>query len=117
LTSTINTGATTITPDLVLSYEATRAGRNILHTIIGRTDPDVTFAPAGLRSGTLELFFLTRLDAFAAGNLHALPNKFVLADTTHPQIGMTYVLDGSIGYKLDIPSQRWVVTIDFHEVF
>jgi len=114
LTTTITTTAGPLVPDLVLGYEATRAGRNVFHDIIGRADPDVSLQPAAPRAGTLELFFLTEAQAALAVDVHASPAVFTLTDSTFPTIGMRYVVDGSIGIKLD--NTRWIVSVDYREV-
>lgn len=114
MTTTITTATGPLVPDLVLGYEAARAGRNVFHDIIGRADPDVSLQPAAPRAGTLQLFFLTEPQAVVAAAAHAVPAVFTLADSTYPTIGMRYVLDGRIGIKLD--HTRWIVSVDFREV-
>lgn len=114
--ATITQGATSIVPALVLGYTATRAAGNVLHPIIGRASPDVTLRPAALRTGTLTLFFTTAAAAWIAHNTHALPGKLTLTDLDIPQIGMVYVLAGSLTIALDDGRRRWVVTVDYQEV-
>lgn len=116
--TTISDGTTTITPELVLGYETAQAGRNIVHDILGRPDPDVSLAPAALRAGTLNLFFLTAADADACRKLHARAAVFTYSATDTASTSMRYVLDSAgIGQALeDQTRKRWTVTIAYREV-
>ncbi len=51
MATTITAGASVITPLLVEGFEAARSGGAIVHTILGRANPDVTLRPAGTRTG------------------------------------------------------------------
>lgn len=105
-----------ITPRLVLGYESGREARNIVHQIPAREDPDVTYIPAALRSGSLELFFTTRVAAWAALALHALPGLFVYVDTL-TEVSMNYVPTGRMAIALDPTTlTRWTLTVPYHEV-
>jgi hypothetical protein len=115
--ATITDGTTVITPELVLGYETTQASRNIVHEVLGRPDPDVTLAPAGTRSGTLSLFFLTEADAEAARVLHTAASTFTLTDADRPAMGMVYVTAGAITVTLDDQTrERWTVAVEYREV-
>ncbi|RZU64609.1 hypothetical protein EV379_0912 [Microterricola gilva] len=115
--STITDGTTTITPLLVLGYEATRQGRNIIHPIIGRPDPDVTLAPAALRTGTLSLLFKDEPTAAGCMTMHAAAAVFTVDRDDLPGASMRYVVAGRIGVTLDPATLlRCVVTVDFQEV-
>jgi len=118
LTETITSGSTTITPFTVLGYETTQAGRNIFHDILGRRDDDVSFRPAGLRTGTLNLGFLTEADADECRTFHADGALFVFESDDRPTIGMRYVLgEGGIGVALESETRElWTVAIDYREV-
>lgn len=114
---TITLGATTLHPTLVLGYESTRRSGNIVHTILGREDPDITFGPAGLRTGKLQVFCLDQTDALATEALHTESGVFALADPDLPGIDMSYVPSGDIRARLDNRTViRWVVEIDYQEV-
>lgn len=115
--TTITQGATTITPNLVLGYEAQSESRNVFHIILSAPSMDVSLAPAGMRSGELEMFFLRQEDAWAAHALHIGLGSFVLVDSDLPEINMTYVCDGSIKIALDDKTQkRWTLSVPFREV-
>ncbi|WP_223693794.1 hypothetical protein [Leifsonia poae] len=117
MAETISDGTTTITPYLVLSYEAQQAGGNVLHDVIGRGDPDVTLRPAGTRAGSHEFFFLTAAPAEACRVLHARAGVFSFSSDAEPTTSMTYVLDeGGVTTALDDRKKRWVVTVAYREV-
>lgn len=108
----------TITPAVVNGFDATRPTRTIVHTILGRADPDITFRPAGLRSGTLQLVFPTGEAAAAAEAALAVPRLFALADDDVPEVAMQFVVaDGDITSELDMTTQTvWILGVPFQEV-
>lgn len=116
--STISDGTTTITPDLVLGYSTQQAGRNVIHDILGRGDPDVSLAPAASRAGTLNLFFLTEADAEQCRQLHAQAAVFTYTADDNTTTSMRYVVDqGGIGPALDDQTRRrWTVSVAYREV-
>jgi hypothetical protein len=115
--TTLSNGTATITPDAVDGYDAEQEARTISHEIIGRTDDDVTFRPAGPRSGALRLVFGSEADADEARALHAAPAVWTLTNPGRPTLGMLYVVaNGSIGITLDATRAAWVVTVPFREV-
>lgn len=115
--TTITAAATTITPDLVLGYDVESESRNVLHQILNRVDLDVSLRGEGLRSGTLELFFMTREDAFAAQELHQLFASFQLEDIDAPELDMVYVRVGRMRLHLDrLTRTRWILDVGFQEV-
>lgn len=116
--ATITQGATTITPQLVLSYESTRRSGNKVHQLLTGALA-VTLGGAGLRTGTLELFFLTEQAAAAAELAHTVSAVFTISDPGRPTMAMTYVLadGGALVRRLDPETRdRWIVTVDFQEV-
>lgn len=115
--TTLSSAGVTVQPTQVLGYASTRESRNIIHTILGRPDPDVILAPAGVRTGTLEMLFATLGDALIAEALHAAGRTVTLDDPYLPQLGMTYVASGVIRVELDDESRSlWHVSVDFQEV-
>jgi hypothetical protein len=108
---------TTIEPVVVEGYESTREGRNVVHPIIGRAEPDVTLRPANLRTGTLRLVFDDE-DASAAAELeHATGGVFAVVSTERATIEMSYVVAGEIVRGLDEDtSEDWIVTVEYQEV-
>lgn len=111
----ITHGATTITPTVVSSYEVEQEGGNLVHTIPGRSEPDVTLRPAGLRTGTLTLTFASATAANAARLLHVTGGVFTLTSPEQAVVNMSYVLSGKLGTVLGSAGE-WTITVDFHEV-
>lgn len=118
----VSTGIThtggTITPEVVNGFEASRAARTIVHTILGRSDPDITYRPAGLRKGELSLVFGTGAEAAAAEAILVTPQIFTLSDPDVPEVAMSFVVaDGDITRALDLETQSvWIVGVPFQEV-
>jgi hypothetical protein len=118
MATTISDGTTTIAPELVLGYETSQAGGNLIHAVLGRRDPDVTLREAGLRAGTLQLFFLTEVEAEACRVLHSAAAVFAYTADDNTTTSMNYVVDpGGISTKLDDSTRRrWVVSVGYQEV-
>jgi len=115
--TTISDGTTTITPELVVGYEATRDARTVVHQVIGRADPDVSLAADGLRTGSLELLFLTEAAASAGLALHTHPARFTLTEAGMTIPTMTYVRYGALRIRLDPQTQElWLLSVGFREV-
>lgn len=108
----------TITPDIVDGWRASREARTIVHTILGRAAPDVTFRPAGIRSGSLTCVFSVEADAAAAADVFAIPQVLTLTDADRPHLAMSFVVaDGDIDVSLDDETRDvWIVTVPFREV-
>jgi hypothetical protein len=100
----------------VLGYSSTQTTGNVLHDIIGRTDMDVSFAAAGLRSGTFTFLFATLALALACRDLHASIGKVTLAVSDLPALNTVYVPSGSITVSQDADSLYWTVEVDYQEV-
>ena len=68
----ITSGATVIAPTMILGYESSRPTRTLIHDVPGRSDPDATLRPAGLRKGRMTLGFAgpsAESDSASAGAL------------------------------------------------
>lgn len=117
MTTTITTGSTTITPVLVLGWQTSQESRNIIHAIIGRSDPEVTLQPANLRTGTLQLFFTTEAAAEEARVLHSGAAVFYLDSDEITSANMYYVVNGSISAALEDDTRLyWTVSVDYQEI-
>lgn len=113
----ITHGATTIAPDIIDGFDSRRDSANIVHEILGRSNPDITFRPAGLRTGTLTLVFASETESAAAENVHVSGTVFTIVSTDRATIQMTYVVQGEISRKLDAETRdAWVVEIGYQEV-
>jgi len=111
-------GATTaVTPDLVMTFEASDETGTVVHPIAGRANPDVTLAEAALSTGTLRLFFLTHDDAEAAREYHRAPAAFTLTAPDMPWLPNHYVVNGPISRaQQEQNTLRWIVEVPFQEV-
>lgn len=117
MATTITSGATTITPELVTGWETDQETRNIIHPIIGSANPDVTLKPANLRTGTIELLFLTASDANDARLAHATGGVFQLVSTELSVVDMYYVVSGNINTVLEDSTRNvWTLSVDYQEV-
>ena len=117
MATTITDGTTTITPELVLGYEVSQESRNVVHTILGRSTPDITLRFTNLRTGTLQLLFTSATDAEEARQLHINPIVFTLESTEIPEADMSYVVAGSISTVLEDETRKlWTISVDFQEV-
>ena len=116
--TTITHSTGTITPTVVDGYEAEIEGRSIVHTILGRSDPDITTRPSGLRTGTLSLVFASKADAWAAIAVLRIPQVLTLTDPDVPEVGMSFVFaGGSLVPRLDDTTRSvWTVALPFQEV-
>lgn len=115
---TLYDSVTETTPELVLGYQTQREARTVVHRVLDRVDPDVSLRPAGMRSGTLDLFYLTEQEAYDAEVMHTMPARFTFTEDDRPTASMTYVVaDGRIQRRLDDATRRrWVVSVPFVEV-
>ncbi len=118
MSTTITHSTGTITPDEVDGFEASRAVRSIVHTILGRADPDITYRPASLRQGTLTLVFASGADAATAEAALLIPQVFTLTDTDVAQVAMSFIVaDGDLVSSLDDSTRVvWLVRVPFQEV-
>lgn len=107
-----------VQPLVVEGFEASRTPGTILHTVLGRPAPDVTFRPGGLRAGTLSLVMPDAVSAHAAQAGLLTPRVFELADTDVPELGMRFVVaDDDITLTLDpVTRKRWLLKVPFREV-
>lgn len=116
--TTITHSTGVIAPTIVNGYRATRAARTIVHRIIDRPDPDVSYRPASLRAGQLTCVFAAEADAHAAVTAFCTPQQLTLHDSD-VAIGMTFVVPegGSVDIELDANTRSvWLVRVDFEEV-
>ena len=118
MTTTIATGIHTTTPNLVKTWSSAQESRNVIHHIIGRSDPDITLKPAGLRTGTLELFYLTKTAAETARDVFAREGVFVIDSDDETWLdGFRFVVSGSITAALESADlTSWHISVDFQEV-
>lgn len=117
MTTTISNGTTALTPQLVDGYEAARESGNLVHSIIGSTEPAITLRPANMRSGELRIVvgsdraLALQFEALLAGG-----TVCALADTD-VDVAMSFVVTDSISTELDDETRAvWIVVCGFQEV-
>ena len=116
MTTTIALGATSLVPLIVNGYSSERESGNIVHDVLGTGAPSVTFGPAGLRTGTLELIVATMAAALAFEALHTQPGVLHLTDSDVVGVNMYYVTSGKITVAISDERTTWAVKVDFQEV-
>lgn len=116
--ATITHSTGTITPEAVNGYSASREARTVVHPILNRSNPDITFRAPGLRKGTLTCVFAVEADALAAFGVFSTPQVLTLTDPDVPTVGMLFVAaDGDLTITLDDKtSVVWLVQVPFQEV-
>lgn len=118
----ITSGASVIEPTLILGYSSTRAARTIIHDIIGRAAPDVTLRPAGLRSGRMELAFLTddsESASAAAEAVLATAATFSLVSSDRASVSLQFVVPAGTNITRTLDDETrdgWVVAFGWQEV-
>lgn len=117
MANTISSGATTVTPSLILGYSTSSDAQNVRHDVIGAASPSYTLAPDRLRAGTLGLLFLTAAAAETARAFLVQKKVFVLASSDLPQINMSFIREGAIEVELDEETfAAWIVRVGYQEV-
>lgn len=115
--ATITSGSLSFSPVLITAWEVSQTSRNVIHTIIGRNDPDVTLKPATTRSGTLQLLFSTATAANTARSILANGTVFTISDSETWLNGLDFVMSGTISTALeDSTRNMWTIQADFTEV-
>lgn len=119
MTATISAGdgsGTTTPLEVLMPYQTSWAGRNIVHDLIGGGIAISLVTPRP-RSGTLALLYATEDDAFGCAQLHTAETTFTLTETERPHLSMTYVIDsGGVTVELNEDRDTWQVSIAFQEV-
>jgi len=118
MATTISDGTDTLTPELVDGWEATRAGRTILHTILGSNSPAATVRASAPRTGTLRVVVGT--DPSLAADIEAMLSAgklLTLASTERAAVNMTFVVSGQVTTSLDSETRSvWLIEAEFQEV-
>ena len=118
MTSTLSYGGITVLPRLVLGWQQARDSLNLEHPLIGG-GRDITHTPPTLRSGTLQLLFVTEPEVLDAEAMHRTAPYLDLASDDRVIANMRYVLadGGQLGVTLDDDTRDvWTLTVDYREV-
>lgn len=116
LTSTLSTLNGSTVPLMLIQFAGARTAQHVIHEILGRSDPDVTFMPTQTRAGTLT-FLYESLDAVAAArDLLALPGPVTLTQADMPALSMTFVVTGDLEVAPDQQDPYlWTIAVPFRE--
>ncbi|UUE19892.1 hypothetical protein [Microbacterium sp. J1-1] len=90
--------------------------RSIVHTILGRVDPDITLRPTSPRRGAFTLAFETGAAAQSARLALAVPQVLTLSNSGVAEVSMQFVIaGGDLGDALS-RSGVWTLEVPFQEV-
>ncbi|WP_341941727.1 hypothetical protein [Microbacterium sp. LWH10-1.2] len=113
---TASNGAGSTSPEAVAGYDASRDSRNRIHDLLDGSIGVSYIAPRP-RSGDLVTVYTNRVQAFAAYALYAEETSFTLTSSDVPELGMRFVLDGSLDIEQDDElTDVWYVRVGFQEV-
>jgi hypothetical protein len=103
-------------PLATLGHDSAREARTVVHTVMGRAEPDVTLFPSNLRTGTLAMLFDDEALSLEAQRMHAQPYVFTMVDPDAPTTNMKYVTVGPVVRVLDEERTAWTVGVGYQEV-
>jgi hypothetical protein len=115
--SSISDGTTTLSVISILGWSDDRESGNVMHDIIGRSDPDVTLHPARARSGSFQALCTDMVAGWALRELLAGAAVLHLVNTDLPDTDMDFVLVTANIELDDVTLIRAVVTVEFRQVF
>lgn len=114
---TLSTTAQTVSVLQINEWRSSRPSATQVYDIIGRGDPDVTLGPLGLRAGTLTLLCASLGEAAQMETHLATQGVQTLVDTEVPEVGMIFVVVGSVDVELDIETAAVaIVSFGYQEV-
>ena len=114
MSAILNNSSTTLTPRALSDYTSDQEGGAIIHRVLGRREPDVTFRPAELRTGTMVLDFETEEAAAAAREALSESGAWTLAHSARPSVNMRFIVR-----RLSAPISgdgRWMVQVSYEEI-
>ncbi|WP_449408366.1 hypothetical protein [Microbacterium maritypicum] len=115
MSTTITHAGGTITGSMQ-EWDANAEARSIVHTILGRADPDITLRPTGLRRGEFTLVFPSGAEAAAARAVLAVPQSLSLSNSGVDEVAMQFVVaGGDLGHSLS-SGGVWSLRIPFQEI-
>lgn len=112
--ATLTSGSTTIAPIAFSDYTSEQEGGSIRHEILGRTNPDVTLRPAGLRTGSFTLDFASETASSSARTALTAAAAWTLTHTERTSVNMRFI-PRRISRPVDAGG-RWVVTVSYEEI-
>ncbi|WP_292763748.1 hypothetical protein [Microbacterium sp. UBA3486] len=116
MTTTITHAGGVITPTSMPGWDARADLRSIVHTIMGRSDPDITRRPTGMRRGTLTLVFESGAAAYAARSILAVTQPLDLGNPSVGQVTMRFIVAGNELGEVIEDAGQWVLSVPFQEI-
>lgn len=117
MSTIITSGATVLTPELILLFEDESEAGTLVHPKLGTSNPDVTLRRAAAPTGKLRLLFLTAEEAQSARDAHMAAAVFTIVTDEVTWLPSSYVPNGSIRrVQQNDDRDRWVLEVDYQEV-
>lgn len=107
-------GASTLTPTALSEYTSDQAGGAILHEILGRRDPDVTFRPSNLRTGSFVLDFPTEAASASARVALSAAGGWTLAHSERTSVNMRFIVR-NVSRPVESDG-RWMLQVQYEEI-
>lgn len=117
MTTIMHSGGSLV-PTAVERFSASRTVNTIVHDLLNREDPDVTFRPAGLRTGRFRLVFENEDAALSAYDTLASAQPFTILNPAVTPLNMTFIVAGgdlTIEQDSDVAT-LWRIDVPFQEV-
>lgn len=112
--ASLTSGSTTITPRALSGYTSDQEGGSIRHDILGRSTPDITLRPVGMRSGSFTLDFSSESAAATARTALAGASAWTLAHTERTSVNMRFIVR-RLSRTLE-GDGRWYMTVSYEEM-
>lgn len=117
LTTTLSTLTGQSIPLMMTQYASGRTTQHVVHEILGRSDPDVTFTPTQTRSGSVSFLYESLALASEGADLLAASGPITLDQSDLPTLSMVFVVTGEIALAPDDQdADMWALTVPFREV-
>lgn len=115
MSTTITHAGGTISASMA-AWDASAETRSIVHPILGRSDPDITLRPTGLRRGEFTLVFATGAAAAAAWTVLSDPQPLTLSNSGVIEVAMQFVVaGGDLSHALS-SAGVWSLRVPFQEI-
>ena len=106
-----------IQPEVITDYAFTITSRNVVHEILNRAAPVITYGPASTRRGTLNILCPAYGDMLAALALHNAPGTLQWVSTDFPEATtLNYAVVGDVTFTQTEDKTTWLVAVGYREV-
>lgn len=107
--------ASTLYPTALSEYSSEQDGGSIRHEILGRVDPDVTFRPLMLRTGSFTVDFTTDALASDARKALSVAGAWTLAHSERASVNMRFIVR-RLSRVIDGGNGRWSLNVSYEEI-